>query len=104
MTDMPAIRPNDPEQAQWVMDWLQQTKGRFAIRWQQDSGLGQFFEAIFGSPDEVSAPADGVWVARYSDISGVVPFATELDAFRHANHTSMEVVHVPWGQDIREAK
>lgn len=35
--------------------------------------------------------------------SGVVPFATELDAYRHANGTTMEVVLVPWGSDVQRA-
>lgn len=41
----------------------------------------------------------GVWVARYSDGSGLYLFATEIDALRHAVGSAMEVVHVPYGED-----
>jgi hypothetical protein len=44
----------------------------------------------------------GVWVARYSDGSGVYVFASEIAALRHAVTTSMEVVFVPFGEDAKE--
>lgn len=44
---------------------------------------------------------DGVWIARYPDCSGLAAFATEIEALRYAVEHNMEVVHVPWGEDIR---
>jgi hypothetical protein len=44
---------------------------------------------------------DAVWIARYPDCSALAAFATEIDALRHAVKHSMEVVRVPWGEDIR---
>lgn len=46
-------------------------------------------------------PGEAVWIARYPDCSGLAAFATEIEALRYAVEHSMEVVHVPWGEDIR---
>lgn len=39
----------------------------------------------------------GVWVAFYYDGSAFVPFATEIEAYRHANSYSMQVKFVRYG-------
>ncbi|MGV8874834.1 MAG: hypothetical protein ACOH2Q_20055 [Rhodococcus sp. (in: high G+C Gram-positive bacteria)] len=44
----------------------------------------------------------GVWVAYYEDRSGAVPFATEIEALRHAVGTSMMVRLVPFGEGVFE--
>ena len=42
----------------------------------------------------------GAWVAYYPDMSGVYPFATELEARRHAAGSSMDVKFVPYGMSV----
>lgn len=44
--------------------------------------------------------AEGVWVAYYPDYSGIIPYASEMDALRAANGTSMEVKYVKFGEGI----
>lgn len=101
---MPPINTASTEQANWVFDWLSQANVKLQLLTSTSEGPGKVFEAFFGdATDKATTPPDGVWVARYSDMSGVVPFATELDAYRHANGTTMDVVLAPWGTDIREA-
>jgi len=51
-------------------------------------------EEVVITPDTL-----GVWVAMYSDRSSVVPFASELDALRHAVGNCMSVVFVQFGTD-----
>lgn len=43
--------------------------------------------------------AEGVWLAYYSDGSGCVPFATEIEALRHALPYSMAVKFVRYGDE-----
>lgn len=118
---MPPINTASTEQANWVFDWLTKANVKLQLSTSTSDGMGKVFQALFGdASDRETTPPDGVWVARYSDMSGVVPFATELDArysdmsgvvpfateldaYRHANGTTMDVVLVPWGTDIREA-
>jgi hypothetical protein len=45
----------------------------------------------------VTADEMSVWFAYHSDMSGVVPFATEIDALRYANQWSMQVKRVSYG-------
>lgn len=45
-------------------------------------------------------PNSGVWVARYSDGSGISTHRCEVDAHRAANGTGRDVVFVPWGDDL----
>lgn len=47
--------------------------------------------------DAVPESEDGVWLAYYSDSSAVVPFASELEALRHAISYSMSVRFVRFG-------
>ena len=42
----------------------------------------------------------GVWVASYIDRSSIYVFSTEVDAFRHANGTGMDVRFVPFGDPL----
>ena len=42
----------------------------------------------------------GVWIAYYSDRSGVVPFGSEIEALRYAVDKSMTVRRVPFGEDV----
>lgn len=44
--------------------------------------------------------ADRVWIAHYTDMSGVVPFTSEVAALRHAVDHHMEVTPVIIGQDL----
>lgn len=41
----------------------------------------------------------GVWLAYYSDMSGVVPFSTEVAALRHAVQHHMQVKYARFGDD-----
>jgi hypothetical protein len=51
---------------------------------------------------ETRSRSGGVWIARHPLGEKVLPFATEIDALRHAvKHGSMEVVWVPYSQDAR---
>ena len=101
---MPPINTASTEQANWVFDWLTKANVKLQLSTSTSEGMGKVFQALFGdATDKATTPPDGVWVARYSDMSGVVPFATELDAYRHANGTTMEVVLVPWGSDVQKA-
>lgn len=45
----------------------------------------------------------GYWLAYYSDWSGFVAFANEIEALRHAVGKSMDVAYIEWGEDPREA-
>lgn len=45
------------------------------------------------------APPTGVWVAFNWDGSAFVPFATELEALRHASSYHMPVKFVEFGDD-----
>ena len=123
---MPPINTASTEQANWVFDWLTKANVKLQLSTSTSEGMGKVFQALFGdASDKATTPPDGVWVARYSDMSGIVPsateldayrhdtrysdmsgivpFATELDAYRHANGTTMEVVLVPWGCDVQKA-
>ena len=42
----------------------------------------------------------GAWVAYHLDMSGVYPFATELEARRHASGSGMDVKFVPYGMSV----
>ena len=52
----------------------------------------------------VQRQGGGVWVARNADGSSIVPFASEIDALRHAVSFLMEVAWVPWGEEARDYK
>lgn len=41
----------------------------------------------------------GVWLAYYSDMSGVVPFCSEVEALRHAVQHGMQVKFARFGDD-----
>lgn len=47
---------------------------------------------------------DGVWVAYYSDGSGVNVYETEVDALRAAVETSMQVAFWPFGKSLQEVQ
>lgn len=46
----------------------------------------------------------GVWVAFYSDRSGIASFGTEIDALRFAVDHGMEVQFRPFGADLFTGK
>ena len=52
------------------------------------------------APTESREP--GCWFAYYSDWSGFVAFANELDCLRHAVENSMDAAWVPFGSDPRD--
>ena len=54
--------------------------------------------SVDGNPDSEPEPA-GVWMAYYSDGSGWVPFATEIEALRHALGMHMDVKFAAYGDD-----
>lgn len=45
----------------------------------------------------------GAWVAYYLDYSEMVPFATEVEALRHAVANGMQVLCLAYGKGLREA-
>jgi hypothetical protein len=47
--------------------------------------------------------SDGVWLAYYSDWSGMAVFESELECLRYAVDKTMTVKYVPFGQDLRDA-
>jgi hypothetical protein len=61
-------------------------------------------EPVVHNADYV-APAlpGGVWLAYYSDWSGMAVFATEIEALRYAVEKSMIVSPVVYGVDLKEA-
>lgn len=57
-----------------------------------------------GQPIEVAeliASEATIWVAYYSDFSGIAVFNNEIDAHRHANGSTMEVIGCRPG-DVRD--
>jgi hypothetical protein len=47
-------------------------------------------------------PPGGVWVAYHYDGQGVVPFADELDALRHAVAKNCDAKFVHYGKEVLE--
>ena len=49
--------------------------------------------------DRLEGDRAGVWVAYYSDHSGMSVFPTEIEALRHARERNMDAVEFqPWGE------
>ena len=49
-------------------------------------------------PVRTAHTCGGVWLATYSDWSGIAVFGDELEALRYANGRSMQVEFKPWGE------
>ncbi|MFE9099875.1 hypothetical protein [Actinomadura geliboluensis] len=79
----PVTREQEPE----IRAWLEQRLARLAAWWHLDA-------------PSTARPATGVWVARYPDRSAAVPFASEIEALRHAVTNHMGVAWVPYGADV----
>lgn len=60
-------------------------------------GLAQLFQPT--ATIDVK-PAEGVWMAFYGDGSSAVPFATEIEALRHALGYSMQVEFTKFGYAV----
>ena len=48
----------------------------------------------YGQPD--------LWLAYYEDFSGLVIFASEIEALRHAVDHTMKVAKIRAGEDLRD--
>jgi hypothetical protein len=48
--------------------------------------------------DELVELFAGVWLAYYSDYSGIAVFPTELEALKHAQSNGMNVRFCRWGE------
>ncbi|XTP37112.1 hypothetical protein ACORG1_13220 [Mycobacterium sp. TJFP1] len=70
----------------------------------QTTALVAIAGALTGEPEpigELIGERTVCWLAYYSDFSGMAVFPTEIEAHRHANGTTMEVVELRAG-DVRD--